>query len=213
MNHDTDHESAATDASTFAAYELTSRYTEQSGTVLMSGVQALARLPIDQLRADRRRGMDTAAFVSGYPGSPLGTYDRAVAAAIREVPEFPVVHRPALNEELAAAAIMGSQLACTRPGPRYDGVVGIWYGKGPGVDRAGDAIRHGSYVGSDPRGGVVVLAGDDPTAKSSTIPSSSGGVLANMLIPVLHPGDPSEVLDLGRHAIAQIGRAARRERV
>ncbi len=187
---------------TFGEYGLTSRYTAETGTVFLSGVQALARLPIDQLRADRDAGLRTAAFISGYPGSPLGGYDGAVEAALRAEPDLPVTHRPAVNEELAAAAVMGAQLASTRPDRRYDGVVGIWYGKGPGVDRAGDAIRHGLYVGSDPAGGAVLLAGDDPNAKSSTIPSSSGGVLESMSIPVLYPADPAGALDLGRHAIA-----------
>jgi indolepyruvate ferredoxin oxidoreductase len=183
-------------------YRLSDRYTGDTGTVFMTGLQALARLPIEQLRVDRAQGLTTAAFVSGYPGSPLGGYDGAIAAAIREAPELPIVHRPAINEEHAATAVMGSQLASSRPDPRYDGVVGIWYGKAPGVDRASDAIRHGVFAGSDPRGGAVILAGDDPKAKSSTIPSSSAGGLADMLVPVLYPGDPGEALDLGRHAIA-----------
>ncbi|MFQ5557095.1 MAG: indolepyruvate ferredoxin oxidoreductase family protein [Acidimicrobiales bacterium] len=183
-------------------YRISSRYTDDEGTVFMTGLQALARLPIEQLRADRLRGLRTAAYISGYPGSPLGGYDGAVDRAIREAPELPIVHQPAVNEEYAATAVMGSQLASTRPDPRYDGVVGIWYGKGPGVDRASDAIRHGVFAGSDPRGGAVVLAGDDPNAKSSTIPSSSAGSLADMHIPVIYPGDAGEALDLGRHAIA-----------
>ena len=183
-------------------YQLSDRYTGETGTVFMTGIQALARLPIEQLRLDRANGSITAAFVSGYPGSPLGGYDSAIAAAIRQAPDLPIVHRPAINEEYAATAVMGSQLASTRPDSRYDGVVGIWYGKAPGVDRASDAIRHGVFAGSDQLGGAVILAGDDPNAKSSTLPSSSAGSLADMLIPVLYPGDAAEALDLGRHAIA-----------
>lgn len=183
-------------------YRLSDRYTRDEGTVFMTGLQALARLPIEQLRADRRAGLRTAAFAAGYPGSPLGGLDRALAIATREAPELPITLRPSVNEEYAATAVMGSQLATTRPDARYDGVVGLWYGKAPGVDRASDALRHAAFAGTDPHGGAVVLAGDDPAAKSSTIPSSSAGALASMHIPVLYPGDPAEALDLGRHAIA-----------
>ena len=188
-------------------YRLSSRYTEDSGTVFMTGLQALARLPIEQLRADRLAGLRTAAFISGYPGSPLGGYDGDLAKAIAEAPDLPITLVPAINEEQAATAVMGSQLATLRPDSRYDGVVGVFYGKGPGVDRAGDALRHGVFAGSDPRGGALVIAGDDPQAKSSTIPSSSAGTLADMHIPVLYPGTPREALDLGRHAV-YLSRAA-----
>ncbi len=182
-------------------YRLSGRYTDDSGTTFMTGLQALARLPIEQLRADRRAGLRTAAFVSGYPGSPLGGYDAAVEAA-RSATDLPIVHSPAVNEEQAATAVMGSQLATTRPDATYDGVVGLWYGKAPGVDRATDALRHAVFAGADPRGGAVAIAGDDPAAKSSTIPSSSAGSMADLHIPVLYPGTPAEALDLGRHAIA-----------
>ena len=182
-------------------YRLSGRYTDDRGTTFMTGLQALARLPIEQLRADRRAGLRTAAFVSGYPGSPLGGYDAAVEAA-RATTDLPIVHSPAVNEDQAATAIMGSQLATTRPDAAYDGVVGLWYGKAPGVDRATDALRHAVFAGTDPRGGAVAIAGDDPAAKSSTIPSSSAGAMADLHIPVLYPGTPAEALDLGRHAIA-----------
>ncbi len=182
-------------------YRLSGRYTDDSGTTFMTGLQALARLPIEQLRADRRAGLRTAAFVSGYPGSPLGGYDAAVEAA-RSATDLPVIHSPAVNEDQAATSVMGSQLATTRPDATYDGVVGLWYGKAPGVDRATDALRHAVFAGADPRGGAVAIAGDDPAAKSSTIPSSSAGSMADLHIPVLYPGTPAEALDLGRHAIA-----------
>ena len=182
-------------------YRLSSRYTDDSGTVFMTGLQALARLPIEQLRADRGAGLRTAAFISGYPGSPLGGYDGDLATAIQQAPDLPIVLAPALNEEQAVTAVMGAQLASVRPDARYSGVVGIFYAKGPGVDRAGDALRHAVFAGSDPRGGALVIAGDDPQAKSSTIPSSSAGTLADMHIPVLYPGTPGEALDLGRHAV------------
>jgi len=183
-------------------YRLTDRYTQDHGTVFMTGVQALARLPIEQLRVDRVNGLTTAAFVAGYPGSPLGGVDSAMASAAKLASDLPIVLRPSVNEEYAATAVMGSQLAASRPDSIYDGVVGLWYGKAPGVDRASDALRHAVYAGSDPHGGAVALVGDDPSAKSSTVPSSSAGSLADMHIPVLYPGDPAEALDLGRHAIA-----------
>jgi indolepyruvate ferredoxin oxidoreductase len=183
-------------------YRLSDRYTATSGEVFITGIQALARLPLEQLRVDRAAGLNTAAFVSGYPGSPLAGYDTAVSAAVRQAPDLPIVLRPALNEEYAASAVMGSQLAAAQPDSRYDGVIGLWYGKSPGVDRASDALRHAVYAGSHPHGGAVALVGDDPNAKSSTLPSSSAGSLFDMHIPMLYPGDPGEALELGRHAIA-----------
>ena len=184
------------------SYRLSDRFTNDSGTVFLTGIQAMARLPLEQLRADRAAGLNTAAFAAGYPGSPVGGLDSALERAVRESGESAVVLRPSVNEEYAATAVMGSQLAASRPDARYDGVIGIWYGKAPGVDRASDAIRHAMFAGADPKGGVVMLAGDDPNAKSSTLPSTSAGVLADLHIPVLYPGDPADVLELGRHAIA-----------
>jgi indolepyruvate ferredoxin oxidoreductase len=191
-------------ADTVAEYELSDRYRKDAGRVFLSGAQALARLPFEQLRADRRAGLKTAAFVSGYPGSPLAGYDGDVTAvaALAAAEDFEVVVRPAINEELAATAVMGSQLATTIVGCRYDGVLGIWYGKAPGLDRAGDAIRHGVFAGTSRHGGVVALVGDDPAAKSSTLPSSSDAALVDLHIPILMPGDVQEAVDLGRHAVA-----------
>ncbi len=188
-------------------YRLADRYRLDTGTVYMTGIQALARLPIEQLRVDRAEGLNTAAYASGYPGSPLGGLDGAFDSAAREVPDLPFTHCHAINEEYAATSVMGSQLACTRPDATFDGVIGLWYGKAPGIDRAGDAIRHAVFAGTDPNGGAVALVGDDPLAKSSTVPSSSAGSLADMHIPVLYPSTPAEALDLGRHAIA-MSRAA-----
>jgi indolepyruvate ferredoxin oxidoreductase len=187
---------------TSGAYALDDRYLADEGRVFLTGIQALARLPLEQLRVDRRNGLNTAALVSGYPGSPLGGYDRAVAAAARLEPELPVRCRPAMNEEYGASAIMGSQLASMQPDCLYDGVLGLWYGKAPGVDRAADALRHAVYAGTSMHGGAVAIVGDDPAAKSSTVPSSSAGLLADLHLPLFYPGDPAEALDLGRHAIA-----------
>ena len=184
------------------SYQLTDRFLEDEGTVFLTGIQALARLPLEQLRADRRDGWNTAAFVSGYPGSPLGGYGDAVTAAAKLAPDVPVISQPGLNEELAASAVMGSQLAVLQPDCRYEGIVGIWYGKAPGVERAADALRHAVFAGTSTRGGALAIVGDDPAAKSSTVPSSSAGLLSDMHMPLLYPGDPGEALDLGRHAIA-----------
>jgi hypothetical protein len=130
------------------AYQLQDWITRDDGQVFCTGVQALARLPIEQLRADRAAGHRTAAFASGYPGSPLGGLDLELARAARLAPELPIVLRPAVNEELGVSAVMGSQLASTRPDARYDGVVGLWYGKAPGLDRASDALRHAVFAGT-----------------------------------------------------------------
>ncbi len=168
----------------------------------MSGVQALVRVLLDQHRADLSAGLRTASLVSGYQGSPLGGFDKEVLRLGKRAGEHEIVMRPAVNEELGATAVWGSQLSNTLAGPRFDGVLGVWYGKAPGVDRAADAIRHGNFVGTDPRGGVLALVGDDPACKSSTLPSSSPALLAALNVPVLAPGNIQETLDLARHAIA-----------
>ncbi len=134
-------------------YDLADRYTRSDGEVFVTGIQALARIPIEQLRRDRAAGLNTAAFLSGYPGSPLGGFDLEVARAVKLVPDLPIVHQPAVNEELGATSVMGSQLAQGRPDAVRDGVVGFWYGKAPGLDRAGDALRHGVFAGSSSHGG------------------------------------------------------------
>ena len=183
-------------------YELNDRYQRDEGTAFVTGVQALARIPIEQLRRDHAAGLNTAAFLSGYPGSPLGGFDQEVARALKTVPDLPIVHQPAVNEELGATSVMGSQLAQGRPDATYDGVVGLWYGKAPGLDRAGDALRHGVFAGSSSLGGAVVLVGDDPACKSSTMPSSSDASLVDFHMPILYPGTMSECLELGLHAVA-----------
>jgi len=183
-------------------YELADRFRLEDGRVFLSGVQALARLPVDQLRADRRLGLTTAAFASGYQGSPVGTFTEELSRAAATTPDLPIVIRPGVNEELAATAVMGSQLAMTLDDARYDGVVGVWYGKGPGFDRSSDAIRHAVFAGTSAHGGVVAVVGDDPAAKSSTVPSSSDATMVDLHMPILFPGDVQEALDLGRHAVA-----------
>lgn len=192
---------------TFDDYDLSDRYTSDEGRVFMTSIQALARIPAEQLRRDRARGLDTAAFLSGYPGSPLGGFDLEATRMVRQYPDLPIVHRPAVNEELGASAVMGSQLASGRPDAAHDGVVGVWYGKAPGLDRATDAVRHGVFAGTSRHGGVVALVGDDPAAKSSTMPSSSDAALVDLHMPILYPGTTAECLELGIHAVA-ISRAS-----
>jgi len=185
-------------------YELSDRYRLDHGRAFLSGSQALARLPYEQLRADRRAGLHTAAYISGYPGSPLANYDRDVSAAAKLATDdgLTMVFQPGMNEELAATAVMGSQLAVTLDSCRFDGIVGIWYGKAPGLDRASDALRHAVFAGTSNKGGAIALVGDDPNAKSSTLPSSSGATLIDLNMPIIYPGDVQEAIDLGRHAIA-----------
>ena len=187
-----------------SVYRLHDRYLRDEGRVFASGVQILARLPLEQLRRDRAAGHDTAAFICGYPVSPLATFDTEVARAAELATEsgLHLVHQPGLNEELATAAVMGSQLVSGFSDTTRDGVLGMWYGKAPGLDRACDAMRHAVLTGTSPLGGAVMLVGDDPYAKSSTVGSSSEGTLVSLRMPFLVPGDPQEALELGRHAIA-----------
>jgi len=189
-------------ASSKQSYQLSDRYAADSATVFMTGIQALARLPIDQLRADRAVGLRTAAFASGYQGSPLSGLDQEFTRAAAAAPGLDFVVRPNVNEELGATSVMGSQLAPGQPDATHDGVLGIWYGKAPGLDRASDAIRHGVYAGASPHGGALVIVGDDPGAKSSTVPSSSDLALLDLHLPLFYPADVQDALDLGRHAIA-----------
>ena len=175
--------------------------------VLVSGVEALARLLVLRRTIDLEQGRDSGTFVSGYPGSPLGGFDFAVDALRGALRENGIVHEPGLNEELAAAAIWGTQMGLTVPYREVDGVVGVWYGKSPGVDRCGDVLRHANYMGTGPNGAVVMFVGDDPTAKSSTLPCDSQQALADVSIPVLVPGNQREILSLGLAAF-QLSRPA-----
>ena len=192
----------ADDRRTTADFSLRDRYTAEDGQILATGIQALVRLPIDLMRADRRAGHRTAAFIAGYQGSPLGGYDRELASQAEILRALDIVHRPAVNEELGATAVMGSQLSMTFASHSYDGVAGIWYGKSPGLDRAGDAIRHGNYAGTSRLSGVLALVGDDPACKSSTLPSRSDVTLAGLDLPIVYPGTIQDVIDLGLHGFA-----------
>jgi indolepyruvate ferredoxin oxidoreductase len=182
--------------------QLADRYELAEGPVLLTGIQALVRLVLDQLRADAAAGRRVAGFASGYQGSPLGGLDQELARQRKLAAELELKLRPAVNEELAATSVWGTQLLEGVGHARVDGVLGVWYGKSPGVDRATDAIRHGNFVGAHPRGGMLLLAGDDPQCKSSSIAGASEGVLAALGIPVLYPGTPQEILEMGRHAVS-----------
>lgn len=185
-----------------ADYHLNDRYLRQEGRIHLTGVQALARIPIEQLRIDQQRGLNTAALVSGYPGSPLAGLDAEMTRAVAIAGDNRLVHQPAVNEELAATAVMGSQLAASRPDCRYDGVIGMWYGKAPGLDRATDALRHGVFCGTSRHGGALAVVGDDPESKSSTMPSSSDAALVDLHMPILYPATIGECLELGLHGVA-----------
>ena len=180
---------------------LADRFEAEQGEFFFSGMQALVRVLLDRRRRDAAAGLNTAAFVSGYPGSPLGGLDRELERQRTFLDRWGVVHRPGLNEDLAVTAVMGSQLATTVPDARVDGVLGVWYGKAPGLDRSMDALRHAVYAGASPLGGALVLVGDDPASKSSTLPSASERILAEVSVPVLAPGTIQEVLDYGVHAV------------
>ena len=179
-------------------FSLDSKYTTEDGTILLSGVQALVRLPMDQHRADRRAGLRTATLISGYRGSPLGGLDIELQRNTNLLSAHEIRFLPGVNEDLGATAVFGSQLTGRFPRPKYDGVIGLWYGKAPGVDRSGDVFKHANFAGVARTGGVLAIAGDDATAKSSTLPSQSEAAFYDALMPVVCPGNVQEVLDLGR---------------
>ncbi|MEU8249587.1 indolepyruvate ferredoxin oxidoreductase family protein [Nonomuraea sp. NPDC048916] len=185
-----------------AEVSLEDKYTAGSGRVLISGIQALVRLTLEQRRLDRSRGLDTRVFVSGYQGSPLAGVDMEMARAARFLQPEGVVFRPGLNEELAATAVAGTQLLDGLPGRRHDGVTGFWFGKNPGLDRAADAIRHGNVAGTSALGGAVAWIGDDPGSKSSTVPSSCEPMCQSLSMPLLAPGSVAEIIEFGLHAVA-----------
>lgn len=182
--------------------KLSDKFTLEQGRVYLTGIQALVRLPVDQMRRDRRAGLNTGTFISGYEGSPLGGYDMALARAGKLLSEYNIHFKPGVNEDLAATSVMGSQIYEVIGKSKVEGVVGIWYGKGPGVDRCGDIFRHANLAGTGKNCGALMLCGDDPISKSSTIPSQSDFSLFNLGIPYLNPGNVQEILDYGAYAIA-----------
>jgi len=182
---------------------LDDKYALETGRAFMSGVQALVRLPMLQRLRDANRGLNTAGFVSGYRGSPLGGYDQALWSAKKHLAANHVVFQPGVNEELAATAIWGTQqLEFDAANKKYDGVFGIWYGKGPGVDRCSDVFKHANLAGTAPHGGVIAVAGDDHVAKSSTAAHQSDHIFKACGLPLFFPSSAQDILDLGLHAFA-----------
>ncbi len=183
---------------------LDDKYSLDHGRAFMSGVQALVKLPMLQRQRDALVGKNTAGFISGYRGSPLGGYDQALQKAAPYLKQQNIVFQPGVNEELAATALWGTQqLGFAPPGSnKFDGVFGIWYGKGPGVDRCSDVFKHANMAGTTPWGGVIAVAGDDHISKSSTAAHQSDHIFKACGLPVFFPASVQEILDLGLHAFA-----------
>ncbi|HZF81208.1 MAG TPA: indolepyruvate ferredoxin oxidoreductase family protein, partial [Rubrivivax sp.] len=182
---------------------LDDKYSLASGRAFMSGVQALVRLPMLQRARDLRAGLNTAGFISGYRGSPLGGYDQALWAAKKHLADNHIVFQPGVNEELGATALWGTQQLDLYPEKKkYDGVFGIWYGKGPGVDRCSDVFKHANMAGTSKHGGVIAIAGDDHVSKSSTAAHQSDHIFKACGLPVFFPSNVQDILDMGLHAIA-----------
>jgi len=180
-----------------APVTLDDKYARFDGRVYLTGIQALVRLPILQQRRDRAAGLNTAGFISGYRGSPLGGYDLALWSAKKHLESHQIHFQPGTNEDLAATAVWGSQQVGLLPGAKFDGVFGLWYGKGPGVDRSGDVLKHASYQGTPKHGGAIALCGDDHGARSSTLAHQSDIALIHFGMPVLNPGTVEELVSYG----------------
>jgi indolepyruvate ferredoxin oxidoreductase len=185
-----------------AAVTLDDKYLLETGQVYLTGTQALVRLPMMQRRRDEAAGLNTGCFIAGYRGSPLGGFDQALWSARRFLDKHHITFEPAINEELGATAVWGSQQIGLFPGAKYDGVFAIWYGKGPGVDRSGDALKHGNSAGTARHGGVLAIAGDDHTCKSSTLAHQSELAFIDAAIPVLNPAGVEDIIDLGLYGWA-----------
>lgn len=181
---------------------LDDKYTQQNGDVFLTGTQALVRLPLMQKQLDMAHGLNTAGFISGYRGSPLGGYDQALWKAQKFLKEAHVTFVPGINEDLGATAVWGSQQLHLSPGAQVQGVFGLWYGKGPGVDRTGDVFKHANAAGSSRYGGVLAIAGDDHACKSSTLPHQTEYAFMDAFIPVLHPTSIQEILTFGLYGWA-----------
>jgi len=174
-------------------------FTQEAGSITMGGIDALVRLTLDQIRMDARRGLNTGMFVSGYRGSPVGMLDAAFLKQQKLLLEKNIHFVDGLNEDLAATAVWGTQMLHTVGRQKLDGVTGMWYGKAPGVDRSGDALKHANYTGIGNNGGVLAIAGDDPSCKSSSLCSQSEPMLFHLGIPSLFPADVQDILDFGLH--------------
>lgn len=178
-------------------YTLEHKYTRTSGRIYLSGVQALVRLPLMQQMRDRAAGINTAGFISGYRGSPLGGFDLELWKAKKHLKSANIEFTPGLNEDLGATMVWGTQQANLFPGAKYDGVFAMWYGKGPGVDRCGDVFKHGNAAGTSKHGGVLALAADDHACRSSTLPHGSELEFVSAMMPVLNPAGVQDILDMG----------------
>src|SRR6266566_1462694 len=181
---------------------LDDKYRLEAKRIYLSGVQALVRLPMLQRERDRGAGLNTAGFISGYRGSPLGMYDHTLWRAKSFLQAHDIAFVPGLNEDLAATAVWGSQQVGLFPGAKVDDVFGIWYGKGPGVDRSVDVLKHANSAGSSRHGGVLALAGDDHGCQSSTLAHQSEQVFAAAMIPIINPATLQDYLDLGIYGFA-----------
>lgn len=182
--------------------DLEEKYVAATGQVLVNGIQALVRLPMLQQDRDRAAGLNTAGYVTGYRGSPLGSVDQTMQKAAKHLKAHQIVFHTGINEDLAATAVWGTQQVNLFEGAKYDGVYAMWYGKGPGVDRSGDVLKHGNAAGTSRYGGVLLVVGDDHAAKSSTFPHQSDHILAASMIPVLNPSSVQDVIDFGLHGWA-----------
>ena len=182
--------------------ELDDKYVQAEGPVYMTGIQALVRLPMLQRDRDRAAGLDTAGFISGYRGSPLGNYDDALEKAATHLADRQIRFLPGLNEDIAATSLWGTQQVVLTPKASVQGVFGIWYGKGPGVDRSMDVLKHANAAGTSEFGGVLAVMGDDHACKSSTLPHQSDPMMAAALIPVLNPAGVEELISFGLHGFA-----------
>ncbi|NCT68861.1 MAG: indolepyruvate ferredoxin oxidoreductase family protein [Rhodanobacteraceae bacterium] len=178
-------------------YTLEHKYTRAEGRIYLSGVQALVRLPLMQQMRDRAAGINTAGFISGYRGSPLGGFDLELWKAKKHLAASNIEFTPGLNEDLGATMVWGTQQANLFPGAKYDGVFAMWYGKGPGVDRCGDVFKHGNAAGTGKFGGVLALAADDHACRSSTLPHGSELEFVSAMMPVLNPAGVQDILDMG----------------
>ncbi|WP_417844002.1 indolepyruvate ferredoxin oxidoreductase family protein [Thalassospira sp.] len=185
-----------------AKVTLDDKYTLEEGRIYLTGIQALVRLPLMQRQLDARAGLNTAGCISGYRGSPLGGLDQQLWRAKKFLTKQQIEFQAGVNEDLAATVVWGSQQVNMYPDAKYDGVFGLWYGKGPGVDRSGDVFKHANYAGTSKNGGVLVLAGDDHSCKSSTLPHQTEYAFIDAQIPVLNPSGVQDIIDFGLHGWA-----------
>ena len=185
----------------FMDIKLEDKYKLKNGIRFLTGTQALVRLPIVQIRKDKKNNKNTACYISGYRGSPLGGFDQQILNNIKYLKSNNIYFQPGINEELAATSLWGTQQSNLRGEGKYDGVFGIWYGKGPGVDRAGDALKHVNLAGTSKNGGVLALMGDDHICESSTTSHQSEFAMIDAMIPFFNPSGVQEILDYGLYGI------------